>query len=350
MNTYYHEVYGSKKAEDIHERVTPFATTDAGTRQDVTPQSFVIPEGPTFEEYSEKLKMCFNMKRERGILEARMHTGGDSLRWGLTPHAHVHSFFQWAGNDRDNEVIIFGGTGDNFFSGIGPCDENRDASLGPFIPVPYDKNPWMLYEHQYYDGTRDILSEVFDVAMPTIGIWNGGSFHSDLFLLCDITLATEDAWTTDMHYRLNMMPGDGIQTVWRELMGRKRFAYAELTGEVITARKALELGMVNEILPDTESAYKRAWEIADLIMHSGNRLTRRMTTQMLRHKWKEDYAKELHGGFATEMYVTALEESPHDICYWEGAKAEAAAVLAAEKKGKIVKPRMGAFVEEDPIK
>jgi len=40
------------------------------------------------------------------------------------------------------------------------------------------------------------------------------------------------------------VPGDGIQTVWRELMGRKRYAYAELTGEVITARKALALGMI----------------------------------------------------------------------------------------------------------
>ena len=349
---YYHEVHGTAVADDITERVTAFADTDAGHRPDCTAQSWIIPEGYTYDEYKEKLKACIMMDRKDGVLEARLHVDGDSCWWGSAPHAHIHSFFQWAGADRDNEVIIFGGTGKNFFAGYGTnhSDSTRDASLGPFIPHPVHQDPWMLMEHQYWDGTHDIEAEVFGVDVPTIGIWNGAAFHTDIPLLTDITLATEDAWTTEMHFRLNMMPGDGIQTVWRELMGRKRFAYAELTGEIITAKKALEWGMINEILPDTESAYRRAHEIADLIMHSGNRLTRRLTTQQLRLKWKQDYATELRTGFSTEMYCTAIENSPHDNIYWEGAVAEARAVMAAEKKGKVVKPRMGAFIEEDIIK
>ncbi len=211
------------------------------------------------------------------------------------------------------------------------------------------KYNWTLYDHQYYDGTHDIESEV-NIDIPTIGVWNGGSFHSDLYLLTDITLATEDAWTTDQHFRLGMVPGDGLQIVWRNLMGRKRFAYAELTGEIITARKALEYGMINEIQPDLESCYKRAWEIADLIMHSGTRQTRRLTTQMLRSPWKEDVAKELRGSFGVEMWNTLTEESPHEALYWESAKAEARANKEAEKKGKVVRPRIGEFIEEDPIK
>ena len=106
-----------------------------------------------------------------------------------------------------------------------------------------------MYEYQYYDGTNDIEGQIFDIEVPTIGVWNGAAFHTDLVLFCDITLCTEDAWTTEMHFRVNMVPGDGIQIAWRELMGRKRYAYAELTGEIITARKALALGMVNEICP-----------------------------------------------------------------------------------------------------
>ena len=84
-----------------------------------------------------------------------------------------------------------------------------------------------------------------------------------------------------MHFRTNMVPGDGIQIAWRELMGRKRYAYAELTGEIITARKALALGMVNEICDDTEAAYARAQEIAELIIRTGTRVTRRLTVQQL---------------------------------------------------------------------
>jgi enoyl-CoA hydratase/carnithine racemase len=345
---YFHEEKGSMKAEEIKERVTPFVETDAGKRPLMPDSNWRLPKETPFEEYAEALSPVFKLKRDRGILEARLHTNGDSLVWGLTPHAYIHKFFEYAGGDRDNEIIIFGGSGKDFFKGIGPQDCYRDTSK-PFQPLPEKENPWTLYDHSYYDGTHDIEGQVFGLEVPTIGIWNGGSFHSDLFLYCDITLCTEDAWTTDMHFRLNMMPGDGVQIAWRELMGRKRFAYAELTGQIITAKMAYEWGMVNEVLPDTEACYKRAWEIADLIMLSGNRLSRRMTTQIIRTPWKEDIAKELRGSFATEMYTTLAEDSPHDQSYWEGAKAEGQAALAAEKKGKVVKPRVGPFIEEDPV-
>jgi enoyl-CoA hydratase/carnithine racemase len=169
-------------------------------------------------------------------------------------------------------------------------------------------------------------------------------------LFSDITLCTEDAWTTEMHFRVNMVPGDGIQIAWRELMGRKRFAYAELTGEIITARKALALGLVNEICPDVDSAHDRAQEIAELIMRTGSRVTRRITTQQLRRPWKMDIADELRNAFSTEMYVTATEQSPHENKYWDWAHEEADAVRAAEKKGKIIRPRVGGAVEEDEIK
>jgi len=306
-----------------------------------------IPHVP-FEEYSQKLKEHLLMKRKNGILEARLHTNGDSMIWNAGPHQALHYFFDWAGRDPENEVIILGGTGKDFTKGIGRIKDGKWIA-----PVEFGSEPeeaWKLYEYQYYDGTNDIEGQIFDVEVPTIGIWNGAAFHTDIPLLCDITLCTEDAWTTEMHFRVNMVPGDGIQIVWRELMGRKRYAYAELTGEIITARKALALGMVNEILPDTESAYKRAWEIAELIMHTGTRVTRRITTQILRKAWKEDIANELRNSFSTEMYVTATEHSPHTVNYWHWAHEEAKLVMEAEKKGKIIRPRINGGKEEDEIK
>ncbi len=310
------------------------------------------------EEYAEKLKDVYQLRRENGILEARLHTNGGSLVWGWLPHKAIWQFCVWAGQDMNNEVIIEGGSGKNFFADI-DCGENTEAVEGnenfdkkdAYEDVQKeDATSWMLYEHQYYDGTNEIEGFYWDIEQPTIGIWNGGSFHSDIYLHKDITLATEDAWTTEMHFRINMAPGDGVQIAWRELMGRKRFAYAELTGQIITARKALEYGMINEIQPDLEAAYSRAWEIAELIMLSGTRVTRRITTQILRAPWKQDISWELKGSFATEMWVTSTEHSPHDSQYWHGACAEAEAVIAAEKKGMVVRPRVGEFREEFEIK
>lgn len=336
--------------DQIDEWVPTFTVTD-GDRRPVMPESnWILPPEYTFEEYKKILEPVFWLTRKDGIIEARAHTEDHGLMWGTTPHAFVHKLFQYVGDDRDAQILIFGSSGPNFFEGLGPQDCYRDTSK-PFLPMSewdtdYD---WTLFDHQYHDGTHDIEAEISGLDIPTIGIWNGGTFHSDLFLLCDITLATEDAWTVEQHFRLNMVPGDGVQIAWRNLMGRKRFAYAELTGEIITARKALAWGMINEILPDLESCYKRAWEIAELIMHSSTRQTRHLTTQIIRMPWKEDVAKELRGSFAAEMWNTRTEQSPHDQFYWESAVANAKAVMEAEKKGKIVKPRIGKYIEEDPI-
>ncbi|NDL62079.1 enoyl-CoA hydratase/isomerase family protein [Acerihabitans arboris] len=323
--------------------------SDHGKRKEMSHKELGTIPHMRFEEYSEKLKHCFTMKRENGILEARLHTNGDSLQWGAPAHQALHYFFDWAGRDPDNEVIILGGTGKDFMKGIGRLDDQ--GNWGPateFNSAP--EEAWKMYEYQYYDGTNDIEGQVFDVEVPTIGVWNGAAFHTDLVLFSDLTLCTEDAWTTDMHFRVNMVPGDGIGIAWRELMGRKRYAYAELTGEIITARKALSLGMVNEICPDTESCYARAREIAELIMRTGTRVTRRITTQQLRKAWKEDIANELRNAFSTEMFVTATEHSPHEVNYWHWAHEEAELVKAAEKKGKVVRPRVNGGQEEDEIK
>lgn len=357
--TYYHEQYGdtahidnfdSITADDIKERVPVFADTDAGKRPDLPPSNGYMPKEATFEEYSKELANFFMMKFERGILESRAHTDGDSLIWSLPCHAYVHKMFEYVNNDRDVEVMIFGGTGKDFFKSIGMhggcCDTTH-----PYQPMP-DEDPdynWRAYERQYFDGTSDIEYQN-DLSIPLITVWNGGMFHSDLVFYSDITLATEDAWTTEQHFRINMIPGDGVQIAWRELMGRKRFSYAELTGEVITARKALEYGMVNEIHKDTEACYKRAWEIADLIMHTGTRQTRRLTVQVLRRPWKKDISDELRDIFAVEMWNDVTEHSPHHPIYWEASKAQARATIEAEKKGKVVYPRLGEFVEETPIK
>lgn len=302
----------------------------------------------TFEEYSERLAHCFTMKRTNGILEARLHTNGDSLQWNAAAHQGLHYFFDWAGRDPDNEVIILGGTGKDFMRGIGRLDESGEwQPAHEFASAP--EHAWRMYEYQYLDGTKNIEGQIFDLEVPTIGVWNGAAFHSDIPLFTDITLATEDAWTTEMHFRTAMVPGDGIQIAWRELMGRKRFAYAELTGEIITARKALEFGMINEIAADTEAAYGRAWEIAELIMHTAPRVTRRITVQQLRKAWKEDIANELRNSFSTEMFVTATEHSPHEANFWDLAHEEAELVKAAEKKGKVIRPRIDGGQEEDAI-
>ena len=49
--------------------------------------------------------------------------------------------------------------------------------------------------------------------------------------------------------RLGAVPGDGAHVIYPMVMGINRARYFLLTSEVINAKQALEMGMINEILP-----------------------------------------------------------------------------------------------------
>jgi enoyl-CoA hydratase/carnithine racemase len=94
-----------------------------------------------------------------------------------------------------------------------------------------------------------VSSMVNDLEIPTIGVINGPGFHTEMLLMCDITICSEDAIIYDLHYDIGSVPGDGIHSCFQELLGVKRAAYALLTGQTIDGKTALEYGMVNEIHP-----------------------------------------------------------------------------------------------------
>ena len=75
---------------------------------------------PRFEDYREKYATYFNMERRNGILQVQMHTTGGPVMYGLPIHNAWSQLWLDIGNDPDNEVLIFGGTGDKWIAGFDP--------------------------------------------------------------------------------------------------------------------------------------------------------------------------------------------------------------------------------------
>jgi len=241
-----------------------------------------------FDEYKDKYKNHFFLERsESGVLMARWHTDGGSLVWSFPMHRAIHQLTTDVGQDVENEVFILTGTGDNWMA---------DYSFPEDTPENFN---WLVYEHHYYDGTNLAEGFIFDLEIPTIGAINGPGFHTEMALYCDITLMSEDAVIVDPHFVAGMPPGDGIQIALRECMGVKRANYAMLTGEIIDAEKALQYGLVNEVVPKAK-IYERAMEIGEQLAKK-DRILRRLTVQILRAPWKMAMAWELRHAFASEM-------------------------------------------------
>jgi enoyl-CoA hydratase/carnithine racemase len=246
---------------------------------------------PRFEEYSKFFEDFFILERRGdGVLLARAHTTGGSIQLSVQNHRALGQMLKTVGADPENEILILTGSGEDFMMHADPAGFELEQE---------DLAHW-AYEYAYKDGRINVSSLVNDLEIPTIGVFNGSGFHSEILLMCDLTLCADDARIYDLHYGIGSVPGDGIHSCFEELLGVKRAAYALLTGEAIDAQTALDYGMVNEVLP-REELIDRAFAIADHIM-SQPRTVRRLTTQIVRRPWKKRIVDDLDGGFGIQMF------------------------------------------------
>ena len=246
---------------------------------------------PKLEDYQEVFKDFFTLERRAdGVLLAQAHTLGGPIQLSVQNHRALGQMLKVIGADPENELLILTGSGDEFMMTSDPHGFELEEQ---------DMAYW-AYEYAYKDGRINVSSLVNDLEIPTIGLFNGPGFHPEILLMCDITIASENAVIFDLHYDIGSVPADGIHTAFQELLGTKRAAYALLTGEAFDAQKALNLGLVNEVVP-RDQLITRGYEIADHIM-SQPRTTRRLTTQIVRRPWKRRITDDLDGGFGIQMF------------------------------------------------
>jgi enoyl-CoA hydratase/carnithine racemase len=74
---------------------------------------------------------------------------------------------------------------------------------------------------------KKVLASLLDIAVPVIAALNGPTtVHSEYVLLCDIVIATPDTVFQDKpHFSFGIVPGDGIHSLWPDVIGPLRGRY-----------------------------------------------------------------------------------------------------------------------------
>ena len=241
-----------------------------------------------FDAYAAKYQSIV-MRREDGILEMRFHTDGGPLQWSLLPHRELESAFLDVARDRDNEVVILTGTGDEYCGrAVPPGGHPNRNSMTPAI-----------YDPIYWEG-KHLLMNLLNIEVPVISAINGpATRHAEIPLLSDIVVASDDAFIQDTaHFQGGMVPGDGMHFIMPLLMGFTRGRYFLLTAQKIDAQEALTLGLYNEVLPRAQ-VLPRAWELARLLLKQ-TQLVRRYTRVVLTEELKQRLQPLLGYGLAVE--------------------------------------------------
>jgi enoyl-CoA hydratase/carnithine racemase len=187
-------------------------------------------------------------RSDDGVLEVILHTNGDTLIFNGQAHEEFVDLFHEIGADAETRVVILTGAGNAFIDNI------EGEGFDFFTPRGYDK--------VYREG-RKILSNLLDIGVPVIAAVNGPTtVHSEYVLLSDIVIATPDTIFQDKaHFAFGIVPGDGIHSLWPEVIGSVRGRTFVLTRQIIGAEEAKALGVVSEIVP-RDRLLSRARDIA----------------------------------------------------------------------------------------
>ncbi|MBJ19417.1 MAG: crotonase [Deltaproteobacteria bacterium] len=246
----------------------------------------------TRPDYFDRYDTLAFERTDNGILTLRLHSNGGPVVYQSAHHRDwAHAFLDIAA-DRENRVVILTGTGDAFID-----------AYGWDIPLE-DGESW---DRIHWEAKR-VLSTLLDIDVPIIGAVNGpATIHAELAVLSDITLASETATFQDAaHIPFQVAPGDGVHIVWQELLGSNRGRYFLLTSQVLSAQEALELGVVNEVVPP-EQLMARAMELAEQLAALPT-LTLRHSRVALTQRWKRLMLENLGYGLSLEG-LTLLHSS-----------------------------------------
>ncbi len=112
-------------------------------------------------------------------------------------------------------------------------------------------------------GLQDAFTSVARIPQPTIAAITGYALGGgcELALCCDLRFAADDARLGQPEILLGIMPGAGGTQRLPRLIGVSRAKDLILTGRQVDAAEAVDIGLVNRVVPATD-VYDAALELA----------------------------------------------------------------------------------------
>jgi methylglutaconyl-CoA hydratase len=137
----------------------------------------------------------------------------------------------------DIRAVVITGAGDKAFCAGADLKERRGidaASAGPYI-----------------NAIATAINDWANLRAPTICAMNGSAYGGglELALACDFRILVEGAEVGLTEVKLGIMPGGGGTQRLPRLIGEARAKEMILLGRRISAARALEIGLVHQVVP-----------------------------------------------------------------------------------------------------
>lgn len=156
-------------------------------------------------------------------------------------HDELTQIFRDVQVDHEADIIVLTGAGDVF-------------SAGGDIPHMQRRIDDPEIFHLKNTDMKRMMFSLLDLEKPVICRINGDciGIGATLALLCDVTIAVDTARIGDPHVRVGFVAGDGAVAIWPALIGYARAKEYLMTGDLMTARRAEQIGLINYAVPREE--------------------------------------------------------------------------------------------------
>ncbi|MDP3674560.1 MAG: enoyl-CoA hydratase-related protein [Novosphingobium sp.] len=156
----------------------------------------------------------------------------------LELHDELPEALAFAAVDPGSDVILLTGAGRAFSAGGDIAHLERNAA------EPH------LFDREARQAKRMVFA-MLDIEKPVVCRMNGHAvgLGATIALLCDVIFAADTAKIGDPHVGIGLVAGDGGAVVWAQRIGLARAKEYLLTGELLSAAKAAEIGLINHVLP-----------------------------------------------------------------------------------------------------
>lgn len=158
----------------------------------------------------------------------------------LRLHEELAEVFVYAAADPESDVVMLTGAGKAFSAG------------GDLNHISTNANNPDLFDEEVRLAKR-IVFAMLDLDKPLVCKMNGHAvgLGATVALYCDVIFASERAKIGDPHVNVGLVAGDGGAAIWPQRIGLCRAKEFLLTGDLLTAAEAKEIGLINHcVAPD----------------------------------------------------------------------------------------------------
>ncbi|RYY29096.1 MAG: enoyl-CoA hydratase [Sphingomonadales bacterium] len=160
----------------------------------------------------------------------------------------------------------------------------------------------------YQNGVQTIARALYDLEVPAIAAVNGAAMGAgmDFATMCTIRIAADTAKFAESFIKLGLTSAAGGAWFLNRAIGTSAAAEMALTGDTITAARALEIGLVSRVVPSDNLIDEAKALAARITRHPPHSI--RLNTRLLRESARLDLGASLEIAAGMQAIVQQTDD------------------------------------------